>query len=131
MNVTILEGIFIGGMGGAIAGFALWFAQWLREKVTEKADKKKVFTFLYNETKQFNKKHQEKNLFISTIYLATYTNLTQDRIRYICSIHEKIIPKTEKDTGYSLDVEKGYYVKEHLEEGWAVRDWTNEQLEDK
>ena len=63
--------------------------------------------------------------------LAAYINLTQDRIRYICSIHEKIIPMTEKDRRDVFSIEKGFNVKEPLEERWAIRDWTNEHLEEK
>ena len=52
---------------------------------------------------------------ISTIEIASYNDLNIDRVRYICSIHEKIRPKMNKDL----------WPTETLEEKWAVREFVN------
>jgi len=121
MSVTLLEGMVIGGVGGTLAGLTIWLIQLLKDYVTKQADKKTVYNSLEKMTNT-----KIKPLFVSTIDLVAYTNLTQDRIRYICSIHEKIIPKTENDTVPVYDVEKRYNTKEPLEEEWAIRDRINE-----
>ncbi len=122
MSVTLLEGMVIGGVGGTIAGLTIWLIQLLKDYVTKQADKKTV----YNTLEKMTKTTIIKPLFVSTIDLVAYTNLTKDRVRYICFIHEKIIPKTEYDTILVYDTEKGYNTKEPLEEEWAIRDRYNE-----
>lgn len=122
MSVTLLEGMVIGGVGGTIAGLTIWLIQLLKDYVTKQADKKTV----YNTLEKMTKTTIIKPLFVSTIDLVAYTNLTKDRVRYICFIHEKIIHKTEYDTILVYDTEKGYNTKEPLEEEWAIRDRYNE-----
>jgi hypothetical protein len=115
MSITVLEGIVIGGMGGTIAGLTIWLVQLLKEKVTERADKKRVYNWLYERTKQYgrlgvgtpNDPH-----WISTIDIAVYTNLTPNRVRYICSVHKEIRLKMEGDL----------WPNESLEEKWGIRE---------
>ena len=115
----IVEGIVIGSAGGAFAGFVIWFFQWSREKITEREHKKRVYSWIYEKTKQ------PKDLtvgdltipkWISTLEIASYTNLTPDRVRRICSIHDKIRSKTEK--------ERRKY-GELLEDKWAIREFVD------
>ena len=89
MNITIWDGIIIGAAGGAIAGLAVWLINLLTEKITETCHKKRTYNWLYNETKQKDAKKWR-----STRAIASYNNLTEDRVRYICSIHEKIVLST-------------------------------------
>jgi len=116
MSITLLEGIVIGGVGGTIAGLTIWLVQLLKEKVTERRDKKRVYNWLYEKTKQygrlgvgtpFDDPHR-----ISTIDIAVYTNLTPNRVRYICSVHKEIRPKRKKDL----------WPNEPLEEKWGIRE---------
>ena len=116
---SILEGIAVGGAGGAIAGLVIWLFQWLREKITERGHKKKVYNWIYERTKQ------PKGLtvgdltiprWISTLEIASYTNLTPDRVRYVCSIHNKIRSKTQK--------ERRKY-GEPLQDTWAIREFVD------
>jgi hypothetical protein len=118
MSNAMLEGIAIGGVGGFIAGLTIWLVQLLKEKVTERNDKNRVYTWLYKRTKQ----HRGLTVgapndprWISTIEIASCTNLTPDRVCYICSIHEKIRPKIKKD------VWRG----ESLEEKWGIREFVD------
>jgi|LGVE01.1.fsa_nt_gb type IV secretory pathway TrbD component len=45
MNITILEGFLIAGVGGTIAGLTIWLIPILKEKVTERADKKNISVY--------------------------------------------------------------------------------------
>lgn len=88
-SIIIWYGIIIGGVGGAIAGVAVWLIDFFRELRTEKRHKERIYNWLYEET---SKENADK--WRSTRAIASYTNLTQDRVRYICSIHEKIVLST-------------------------------------
>ena len=85
MDITVWNGIIIGGVGGAIAGVAVWLLNFLTEKITESRHKKRIYNYLYDKTKKGSIKQ------LSTLQIASYNNLTEDRVRYICSIHERII----------------------------------------
>ncbi len=122
MSVTILEGIVIGGVGGAIAGLTIWLVQLLKEKVTENRHKKRLYNWLYKKTEQ----HKRLTVgapndprWVSTIEIASYTNLTPDRVRYICSAHKEIRLKMENDT----------WRGESLEEKWGIREFVDKRVE--
>jgi len=85
MDVTVWNGIIIGGVGGAIAGAVVWSFNFLTEKITERRHKKRIYNYLYNKTKKDSIKWR------SNREIASYNNLTEDRVRYICSIHERIV----------------------------------------
>ena len=119
IEVGLLEGIIVGGVGGAIAGGVIWLLQLVREKITEIIHKKRVYNWLYKKTE----KHKRLTVgtmkdprWMSTIEIASYTNLTPDNVRYICSIHNKIRPKTEKDR---------WKPGEPLEDKWAIREFVD------
>jgi len=116
MSLTLFEGMVIGGAGGTIAGLTIWFIKLLKDYVMKQVDKKTVMRYLIKITKLHNEHKVTKpsQYFVSTTDLAGGINLTQDRIRYICSIHEKIEPLV------SL-----------FNESWALRDWRNKDLEEK
>ena len=85
MITTLQEGIIIGGAGGAIAGITILLIQWIREIVSIRSNKRKIYKWL----KERSIKEPEKK-FRKTRTIASWTNLTEDRVRYICSIHKKI-----------------------------------------
>jgi len=85
MITTLEEGIIIGGAGGAIAGFTILLIQWLREIISIEYNKKKIYKWL----KERSIMEPEKK-FRKTRTIASWTNLTEDRVRYICSIHKNI-----------------------------------------
>lgn len=117
MSVTLWDGIVIGSMGGTLAGLTIWFVQSLKEKVVTELHKKRVYNWLYKRTKEHEglTVGSPIGLWISTIEIATYTNLTKDRVRYICSVHKKIRTKLEKDRESWSD--------DPLEEKWAIREF--------
>lgn len=94
MHHDTLDGIIIGGVGGAIAGLAIWLIQFVREKLSEYRDKNRIYGWLYEETKDKDYKWR------STRAIASYNDLTEDRVRYICSIH----PQIKLSTGDNEDL---------------------------
>ena len=118
MSVTLWDGIVIGSVGGALAGLTVWFVQSLKEKVMTELHKKRVYNWLYKRTKQHGNLtvgSPNDPRWVSTIEIATYTNLTKDRVRYICSVHKKIRSRLEKDPWSWYD--------DPLEEKWAIREF--------
>lgn len=89
MDATVLDGIVIGAAGGAIAGLTVWGTQRLREVRLERRDKRGVYEWLLKNTSDDAGKQ-----FRSTRAIASWTNLTQDRVRYICSVHTDIFLST-------------------------------------
>ena len=90
MNISILDGIVIGGVGGACAGLSVWGIQLWHTWKREKRDKRRVHKWLCENTA---KKAGEQ--FRSTRAIASWTNLTEDRVRYVCSVHPSIFLSTE------------------------------------
>lgn len=90
---SIWDGIVIGGAGGAIAGVTVWLVQYVHDKVSEHKDKNKIYEWLKDTTTPVL---DEGPQFRSTRATASWNNLTQDRVRYICSIDERIYLSTGK-----------------------------------
>jgi hypothetical protein len=96
------DGIIIGGAGGAIAGITVLVAQYIGNKIKDCKHKKRIFNWL-----KTNTKNEAGYEFRSTRTIASYNNLTEDRVRYICSIHEKIHLSTgEKEDLWSIHARK-------------------------
>ena len=85
MSPEILNGIVVGGAGGAIAGITVYSVQYLHNKCTDFLDGKKVYKWL---------QENDDHTFRSTRAIASHNNLTIDRVRYICSHHKKIYLST-------------------------------------
>lgn len=118
MTINLWEGIAVGGAIGFIAGLTIWLVQLLKEKVTEYGDKIRIYEWLHKKTKQhkgLTVGSPDDPRWVSTLEIASYTNLTPDRVRYICSIHEKI----------RLMMEKDLFPKESLKEKWAIREFVD------
>ncbi len=89
---TVIDGIVIGGAGGAIAGLTVWLVQYLHDKVTERRDRKRVFNWLKDNTTDV-----PGNQFRSTRAIASWNNLTQERVRHLGSIDERIFLSTDNE----------------------------------
>ena len=93
---SILEGITIGGAGGAIAGITLWVIELIQKKVSEVSHANRIYQWLKKNT-------FEEEAFRSTRAIASWCNLTEERVRYICSIDERIYLSTgENEDLWSL-----------------------------
>jgi len=84
-EVTILEGVIIGAVGGAIAGLVIWLLELARKALVKMWDTKNVEKWL-----QLNTIPNHPKEWRSTRTIASHNNLTEDRIRYICSYSSKI-----------------------------------------
>jgi len=99
---SVKDGIIIGSAGGAIAGIAVWSIQAIKECCLKCIHKQRVYNWL---EKNITDKDGEK--FRTTRTIASYCNLTEDRVRYICSFHKKIHLSTgEKEDRWTLNNKK-------------------------
>jgi len=81
----IWSGIIIGGAGGAIAGFTVSLIRYVNIKKVTWMHKRRVYNWLKeNTTDEDGKRYR------TTRAIASWNNLTEDRVWYICSIHKKI-----------------------------------------
>ncbi len=83
--MDIIDGIIIGFFGGALASITTLFIQWLKEEIYICRDKKRIYNWLF-EQKELKLEYEYR----STRTIASWTNLTEDRVRHICSLHKKI-----------------------------------------
>lgn len=97
MNAEILNGIIIGGAGGAIAGLTVWLVQYLHDKVVECVHRNRVYRWL-----QANTMNEDGKQFRSTRAIASHNNLTEDRVRYVCSVDDRIYLSTDKEDMWSI-----------------------------
>ena len=94
----IWDGIVIGGAGGAIAGLTVTLVRYGHSKSIEFLHKRRVYNWLKENTT-----NEEGNQYRSTRAIASWANLTEDRVRYICSIHKEIYLSTgQKEDMWSL-----------------------------
>ena len=111
------DGITIGAVGGFLAGFTVWIIKLVKEETMTEIHKRRVYNFLYPRTLSGKGLTVGSPIndprWVSTLEIACYTNLTIERVRYICSIHKKIRPKIE------FDLWKG----DPLKEEWAIREF--------
>ena len=93
-RAKIVEGIVIGIGGGAGAGLVICGISYLREKWLESRHKKRIYKWLEKGIKS------ELPIcdFRSSYIIARYTNLTKDRVCYICAIHPNIRERLGKDS---------------------------------
>lgn len=78
--------------GGAFAGLSLYGVQLLHGLIKDKCDSDKVYAWMLAQSKENGSKP-----FRSTRSIASHTNLTEDRVRYVCSHHERILLSTGKE----------------------------------
>lgn len=83
---TVTEGVVI---GGAVAGLTVWIVQLVHAAVNDCLHKRRVYVWLRSNTR--NEPGEE---FRSTRAIASWNNLTENRVRYICSHHRKIFLST-------------------------------------
>lgn len=96
--MDIIQSVLIGGAGGAIAGITVKTLQFINHEYKINRDKKEIYNWLKSNS---NSSRGEK--FRSTRAIASYNNLTEDRVRFICSLHKKIFLSTgDKEDLWSI-----------------------------
>lgn len=83
--MSVVNGIVVGAVGGTFAGITVWLVQLAHTKVDEWMDKRRVYQWLLDNTS-----NEDGKQYRSTRAIASWNNLTMDRARYICSVHEAI-----------------------------------------
>jgi len=91
MDSNIWEGIVVGASGGAIAGLTVYGVQYLHEKLRDAREMRRVNTWL--------KENSSGGRWRSTRAIASWTNLTEDRVQYLCSKSEEIKLSTGENEG--------------------------------
>jgi hypothetical protein len=86
---SLNDGIIIGGAGGAIAGLTVYLVQYLHNKTSFHIESKRIYKWL-----QENTSNDEGKKFRSTRSIASYNNVTEERTKYLCSMHPKIFLST-------------------------------------
>jgi hypothetical protein len=97
MTQDVVNGIIIGATGGAVAGLLLWIVGRLNEYELQWRDGRRVYKWLDKVTKPEGAKPWH-----STRAVASYNNLTEDRVRFICSHHKKIDLSTKEKEMWSI-----------------------------
>ncbi len=98
MSNTVIDGVIIGGAGGAIAGLTVYCVQALHKWFSDKKDSRRIYNWLKNNTEL-----RDNRRYRSTRAIASFNNLTEDRARYLCSHHPKIRLSTgEKEDLWSI-----------------------------
>lgn len=82
---TAIDGVIIGGAGGAIGGIMVYLVQYLHNKILDWSESKRIHHWLGENTSD-----KRGEGYRSTRAIASFNNLTQDRVRYLCSIHDGI-----------------------------------------
>jgi len=109
---SIVDGIVIGGAGGAIAGLTVWLVQYVHDKAAQKLDANRIYKWL-----KVNTKNEPGEQFRSSRAIASWNNLTQERVRHICSVDERIFLSTGKKEdmwGIYEHAERSVYEKRGL-----------------
>lgn len=89
MEKTVIDGVIIGGAGGALAGITVYTIQFIHNGILNTIDRKRIYNWLKENTSD-----SQGNKFRSTRAIASWNNLTEDRVRYICSTEKKIFLST-------------------------------------
>jgi hypothetical protein len=95
MEYKIIEGVVIGATGGALAGITVYLIQYCHQKFVGCIESKRIRDWLQENT--------SKNEWRSTRAIASWTNLSMDRVQYLCSHDKKIKLSTgEKEDTWAL-----------------------------
>jgi len=90
----VWEGIITGAAGGASAGIILASLKALHEGHLKRRDIKRVVKWLEKVSEP-----EGSSPWRSTHAIASYTNLTEDRVRYVCSESDLIVRSSgERET---------------------------------
>jgi hypothetical protein len=92
---TIINGIIVGAVGGSLAGVTVYMAKYIHDKIQVCSEKRRIYRWMKDVISQ----NKDGIRYLSTRKIASHNNLTEDRVRYICSIHEYIYLSTGEKEG--------------------------------
>ncbi|WP_287029999.1 hypothetical protein [Pseudomonas sp. UBA6310] len=81
-----------GAAGGAVAGLVLYGVQCAHVALRDRRDSKRIYKWML-----LQRGPEHKWSYRSTRTIASYTNLTEDRVRYLCSHHPRITLSTGRE----------------------------------
>lgn len=84
---NLWEGIVVGGVGGVAATLSAALVFGIIKAIAAYNDKRKLFRWLTENA-------SDRRPFRSTRALASWNNMTEDRVRHLCSIHKDIYLST-------------------------------------
>lgn len=91
MDSNIWDGIIVGASGGSIAGVTVYIIQYCHQKIRDFTEMRRVNAWL--------KENSTGGKWRSTRAVASWTNLTEDRVQYLCSKSPEIQLSTGKKEG--------------------------------
>lgn len=95
--MAIQDGILIGAVGGACAGTTVLLVQLIFTWVKERWHRHRIYDWMLANTNKVGRPYR------STRAIASWTNLTEDRVRYLCSVDKRIYLSTgEKEDMWSI-----------------------------
>lgn len=86
---TAMDGVIIGGAGGAIAGITVYVVQYLHTRISLWRDSRIVHKWLKENTVDERGKRYR-----STRAIASWCNFTEERVRQLCSNHKGVYLST-------------------------------------
>ena len=91
MSSEVWNGIIVGGAGGASASIIFGILGWTKEQIFIHRDSYRIYKWLSDETST-----ESGQIWHSTHSIASYTNLTEARVVYICSINKRITRNSQE-----------------------------------
>lgn len=91
MDNNIWEGVAIGASGGSIAGITVYLTQYLHQKLRDHFEMCAVNKWL--------KENSTGGRWRTTRAIASWTNLPEDRVQYLCSKDKEIKLSTGENEG--------------------------------
>ena len=89
--MALIEGIVIGGVGGTLAGISVYTIQFFHQKFKDHVESDRIYFWMEKTTED-----KDGDRFRSTRAIASWNNLSEDRVRYLCSVDERIFLSTGK-----------------------------------
>ena len=104
-NHDIIPNLIIGISGGISAGLGIWIIDRIRERYLFNKDEKRLIGFLTENPSDY---------FLRTTHrIASGVNLSEDRVRYVCSFSEKIKRNSGEKELWRLATENNFNWTEH------------------
>ncbi|WP_139332539.1 hypothetical protein [Aquipseudomonas alcaligenes] len=98
----ITKGILVGAGGTILSGVLAFFFSPIPSLIINYIESKRIYTWLKN-----NSSEKSGDIFRSTRAIASHCNLTEERVRVLCSSHKKIFLSTgQKEDMWSIHSRK-------------------------